>query len=414
MIYTSEQILFINNKKKENKTYPEISKEFTKKYGRPTNARAMKDTYIRYQNYSLDEITALCELKGKKSVENRNKTLAAQNSVLLNESLKYDDFVDSFLSIIPQLNFKMHKQIKIKSKKPTTRTLLAHISDTHIGVRVNKKELGGLNEFNPTICARRFAFYFRELVDYKPEHRDETDLVIVINGDEMAGIIHNQEHGVELMTNQFAQALSIFSQGISYCSQHFKSVTVHCTTGNHTRYMHKENKGRSLEQKWDSFSTNLYIALREVFKSYSNVNFNIPVTPYCTFKIFEHNFYATHGDTIISVGNVGKSINTASITNFINNLNSGFKDHISVFLMGHLHVNTFQTLNNGVELLINGTLSGLDAFAQGIGINHNNPSQQIFEVTKDHAVGDFRSVRLKQADGDKELDNIIEPMVDLF
>ena len=144
-------------------------------------------------------------------------------------------------------------------------------------------------------------------------------------------------------------------------------------------------------------------------KAHENVEFDIPTTPYALVDIQGHRFMVLHGDTVLTPGNVGKSIATESIKNKINDFNSGLDRDIDVIAMGHVHIPTFQTLNNGCELVINGSLSGLDEFAQSFGINKNFPTQQMFEVTPDFAVGDMRFVRVASADSMKELDNIVTP-----
>jgi hypothetical protein len=58
---------------------------------------------------------------------------------------------------------------------------------------------------------------------------------------------------------------------------------------------------------------------------------------------------------------------------------------------------------------VNGCLSGLDPYAVSIGIFDSNPTQQIFEVTEKHAVGDVRFIQVKSADKDAALDKIIKP-----
>jgi hypothetical protein len=60
-------------------------------------------------------------------------------------------------------------------------------------------------------------------------------------------------------------------------------------------------------------------------------------------------------------------------------------------------------------LVVNGCLSGLDPYAQSVGITTSNPTQEIFEMTTDHAVGDIRLIQVRDADGKKELDKIIKP-----
>ena len=236
--------------------------------------------------------------------------------------------------------------------------------------------------------------------------------MIAINGDTLQGIIHDQET-TPLMTTQFSAGLFLFSQAISYLAGHFNSVRVICTTGNHARFLHKQNKGRQSASKWDGFHTCLHVGLKYALKSHTNVSFELPVTPYALIDIQGHKYFITHGDTVVSPGNVGKSISTESIKNKINDLMAGL-GKIDVAVFGHVHVSCYTTLNNGTELVVNGTMSGIDPFAQSIGILKNNPCQQLFEITPDQAVGDMRFVRLKDADEEVELDNIIQPFSGKF
>ncbi len=60
-------------------------------------------------------------------------------------------------------------------------------------------------------------------------------------------------------------------------------------------------------------------------------------------------------------------------------------------------------------LVINGCLSGMDPFAQSIGIFESHPTQQLFEITDKHAVGDIRLIQVKSADHRDDLDEIITP-----
>lgn len=390
-------------------TWQEIADEFESFFGEKKTANAIKKTYRRYQHVEdLNDDLLLKNLQTTLTAKKRAAKLNKENTVILESELFKKDFFTELSAINSKSKINLTKPAKLQKKTKTPRTIVAHISDTHLGVKINKSEMGGINEFDPNIAARRFAFFFKTLAQYKSEHRDETDLVIVLNGDIFAGVIHGLESGVLPMSTQFAIGVRIFAQALSFISGHFKRIKIVGLTGNHDRYMHKDNKGRQTEQKWDSFATNLYVSLEEILKQHKNIEFEIPETPYALFKVQGHNFMATHGDTVINLGNPGKSINTESITKQINNFNAGLKHRIDVLMGAHVHKSTFQSLDNGADLVINGTLSGTDQFAQSIGILSNNPVQQIFEVTEKYKVGDMRFVRLAIADKDEKLDKIIK------
>ncbi len=313
-----------------------------------------------------------------------------------------------------------HKPVSFpRSTVKATRTLVACISDTHFGANVSKEEMHGLNEFNWTIASRRLACFMEQVANYKQDHRKETDLLIQLNGDIIAGLIHNPEGFVDLLATQFSGTLYLLTQAVTYAAQHFKSVRVICTPGNHGRNMAKADKGRATTNKWDSYETMIYLALKAVMSAqHKNVEVTVPESPYIVYKVQGHNIVQTHGDTVINVGNPGKSINMDSISNQINRLISSdlipAGEKVEVVCVGHVHVATAQLLDNGCMAIINGCLSGVDPFAQSIGIFSNNPTQLFFESTPDHAVGDIRMIQVKSADKQAKFDKIIKPFVGKF
>jgi len=325
-----------------------------------------------------------------------------------------EELAANLQEIVKTIDFKVHKPLaKAKGKgKPAERTIVAHLSDTHYGCNIDKSEMGGLNEYNWQIAARRSALFFQQIVNYKPQHRDQTEVVLLVNGDIIAGVIHNQEWFVDLLTTQFAGTLNILCQGISYLAQNFKKVRVVMTPGNHGRSMHKASTDRGTTHKYDSYETQIFIAVREVMKAKcANVEVEVPDSPFAIFKAQGHTYFVTHSDTVINVGNPGAALNMKSINNQINKLNAselGGDAKFDAVICGHIHTPTLQLMESGCMLVLNGCLSGLDPYALSIGIFDSNPTQQLFEATEKHAVGDVRFIQVKSADKDAQLDKIIE------
>jgi predicted MPP superfamily phosphohydrolase len=325
-----------------------------------------------------------------------------------------EEFLQSFKEVIEDQPLKIHSPTKLKkASKNKNRTIVVQVSDTHFGANIQASEMHGINEFNWTVASRRMALLAEQVVNYKPQYRKDSKLLIAINGDIIAGVIHDQEWFADLLAKQAAGTLKILIQFISFCAQHFEDVEVVMTSGNHGRSMHKGSKSRGTTHKWDSYETIIYSGVKYAVESKcKNVKCVIPETPYAVVDIQGHKFFQTHGDTVLNVGNPGSSINMRSINTQINKLNSSSlaQVHFAGIMVGHVHVQTVQLADNGTMLLINGTLSGADPYCQSIGIFSNEPTQMLFEVTKEHAVGDIRFIRLEDADGRSELDKIIEPL----
>lgn len=411
--YTDDQIKFILKLRKGGKSLKEITKEFNSTYNENKTPKAMESLIFRYEDIDFSYDSNIQNIK-QAFRDRKNKAKISKNyKEILEDSLSKEDFLSEFSKIMKETPLAVHKkQPKVPSKKKTKRAIIMHLSDTHFQAMIDEEELGGLNKYTEVEEARRLAFFTREVGEYKKKYRDETELYIVLNGDIGQGIIHDAE-STPVMTTQFAAMVHLLTQSISYLSNKFKKVNVITTPGNHLRFMHKSNKGRQTVQKWDGFHTITYIALKGALVNHKNVSFIIPKTPYVYTKILGHNFFITHGDTVITPGNVGKTINSENIKNKINDLKDSLGP-IDVIMMGHVHVATHQILNNSTHLVVNGCMSGVDGFAQSIGILHSIPVQQLFEVTEKAAVGDMRFVRLAEADKQKELDLIITPHVGKF
>jgi predicted phosphodiesterase len=350
---------------------------------------------------------------GALSTKSKGNFLKKKITKQVNDEYLKLEFLDAFKEEIRTQGIKVHPQSKIPKGKVgnKSRTTVVHISDTHFGANIEASEMHNVNEFNWTVASRRMALLAEQTVGYKPQYRADTELVIVINGDIIAGVIHNQEWFADLLARQTAGTLKILIQFISYTAKSFGKVRVVMTSGNHGRAMHKGSKDRGTTHKWDSYETMIYLGVKHAVEAKCpNVKCEIPETPYAIVDIQGHNFFITHGDTVINAGNPGSSLNMKSLNTQIMKLISSFKMPFAGVMLGHTHVSTVQTLDSSTKLLVNGTLSGADPYCQSIGIFSNNPEQTLFEVTKDHAVGDIRFIELTAADDRKELDKIIEPL----
>jgi predicted phosphodiesterase len=418
--YTEQEIQLILDLREKQKTWLEIAEKYNEAFpNTPKTPNAVRKAFNRYNDINFRDDHLSASLKQVKTAKMRASLLAKQNEAILSEVMTQEEFLEEVKDILGKNSVKTHKAVQFPKKGKIERTIVAHMSDTHVGAIVSTEEVHGMNTFNLTNAARRFAGFFRDLGDYKIEHRDETDLVICLNGDMLAGVIHDQEWGVERMSTQFSALLSYLVQGITYVAQKYKSVRVYGTAGNHDRYIHKVNAGRQTSMKWDSFVTNVYTALSHILAAkHKNVEVFQSEAPYIVFDVQGHTFCLTHGDTVFNIKNPGKSLNMESIIAKLNKFNVELAKKesktIDVLLIGHHHVATHQVLNDGTEVFVNGCLSGLDSFANGVGVFGSCPSQYILETTKKHPVGDIRNVKVSECDNDETLDEIIEPFKGKF
>jgi predicted phosphodiesterase len=318
------------------------------------------------------------------------------------------------------LNEKATKEyIKTVSKRElhdsTPRSICVALTDVHFGTHIDKEELGGKNEFNWNIAARRFGFIIEQLETYKMELRHlHEEVVFLLGGDLIGGIIHNQEGpDYDLITFQVNGALSYFIQAFEHIKAFYPKIRVVCQPGNHGRMMHKEDKGRALSQKYDSYENIIFFALAKYFEKDPKVSITVPKSPYAEVTVQGHRIYMTHGDGVFITGNPGKSINTEKIETQVHRINeeerSKNRQPFELFVFGHVHQAAHFQTNSGIQILINGSMIGTDSYAQGVGIMSNNPVQVMWEMNSKFSVGDSRWLFVAAADEDKRLENIIKP-----
>jgi hypothetical protein len=404
---TEAEVAYIVELKDKGFTWGEVAEKVTKKFGIQRTHDSVRNSYRRYSELENTPTSVIRNIKDAYRARKAKSVTAKDNKTLVENQIKQEDFLQEFESLLKKNKPILYKPSKTTSKKKTERVVVMHLSDMHFQAQIDAQEMGGLNKYGSAEEARRLALFTREVADYKLQHRAETELLIAINGDILQGVIHDLE-STPAITTQVSATMHLLGQSISYLSNYFKKVKVVCTSGNHERMMHKSNKGRQTRQKWDSYSTIVYAGLKMALASHKNVEFVVPETPYAYLKVLGHNFFITHSDTVLNIGYPGKSVDIQRAKNVINDLKEGIGD-IDVVLVGHVHVDCKNILPNGTVLMSNGSMSGIDEFALSLGITANNPTQQIFEVTPSHAVGDMRSIKLSSADKDKELEKIIRP-----
>jgi hypothetical protein len=291
-------------------------------------------------------------------------------------------------------------------KNPSKRIVNLMISDTHFGARLDGNELP--MPYTAVTEARRFAKIIAEARDYKPHYREHTHLNLLINGDIIEGLLLHDLRDGDPLTDQFAAALSMLSQGIGVLAACYPSVSVYWQSGNHDRNKLR-HPGRATSSKWDSIGTMLGYSVSMVCKPLVNVTFDIPQTPYCAVPIFDEWIFMTHGDTVLNVGNPGKSLNHLDIDRQMAAINLGrYGKKFSVFACGHVHIGVSVSLGSG-HLVINPPLVPSNGFAESLGYN-SICGQWLWESVPGYPVGDMRLLKVGIAeDEDESLEKIITP-----
>lgn len=354
------------------------------------------------------DLGSILKHKKQASYISKLETRVGQSELIKKE---ITDSINKLIQPIPKL------KSSVKSKKNTgKREIVAMLNDTHYGLNVDAEEIDGLNAFSWTEACRRTAFFTNEVANYKLHARKETQkLHLILNGDLLAGLIHGlASKTLDLYIHQVNGALHILTNVITHLSNHFDEIEVHGIGGNHEELPHKREGGHRVTQEhYDNFINAVFYSLSVVFKNNKHISFNIPKTPYLFFNLPAGRAMVCHGHNMFSkaLGNPGKSINVKLLTNEIREFNVGEqlkgREPVKLVLFGHTHSYAHFITNDGVEVYVAPSLSGLDAYAHQLNINTNFIGQVVFESTKEFILGDSRLIRLKQADSDSEMDKII-------
>lgn len=379
------------------------SNHFVKKLG---GIDLIKKTYFPFEEKDL---ASIAEMKNQTKYINKLEE-AAGNKALFQKTLI--DAIDKNLKPLPR-----PKTVKFKKEKDENKTtIVSMLNDTHYGLKIDKDEIDNLNSFSWVEACRRTAFTVKKTINFKKHRKNQyRKLHLVLNGDLLAGIIHGtKSQTLELWIHQVNGGTNILTNAIHQYSQEFNEVVVSCVGGNHEELPHKREGGHRVTQEhYDNFSNSMFYALSVAFRNYSNVSFDIPKTPYLFLDLPAGRAGVFHGHNLFSkaLGNPGKAINVKGLTDSIRDFNAGElgkgRDPLKLVLFGHTHCHFHFITNDGVEVYGAPSLSGLDGFAHQLTINSNFIGQVVFESTKDFILADARLIRLKSADKDSSLDNII-------
>lgn len=301
------------------------------------------------------------------------------------------------------------KQYTGKKHKKHKRMANVVVSDTHFQSLLDPLEVP--KQYHALQESRRFGKVAQQVADFKPQYRDDTKLIIHLLGDLIQGQLHDPRDGAPLAT-QFAACVHYLTQFVLFCAQHYPSVEVYGTPGNHGRNLFR-HKDRAVNQKWDSIETMVYIAVKQaaLASGVKNVIFNIGKRPYYTVQLFDNTGFFTHGDTVFKPGFPGKSIDTKGAFQQICRWNStrdvGGPFHL--FVTGHVHFGSITHMPAGVVMMTNGCLVPPDAYSLSIGASDVTCGQYLFESVEGHVVGDQRFIRVDDADTNSDYNNYILP-----
>ena len=262
-------------------------------------------------------------------------------------------------------------------------------SDWHYGEVVRPEEIGGVNEFNADVAAARITRLVDTTIDLCFNHmgvatKNYPGIVVMLGGDMLSGDIHEELFATHDRTTQqcINDLTDLIASALERMADAFGRVFVPCVVGNHGRASRKPRmKGRI----FTSHEWNIYCNLERYFKRDDRVRFLIPEETDAYFKVYNHRFLLTHGDSLGVKGGDGIIGAIGPITRGslkVARSEAQIGRDFDTIVMGHWHQMLW--LPGGI---VNGALKGYDEYARlAMRAPYSRPSQALWFVHPEHGI----------------------------
>ena len=288
---------------------------------------------------------------------------------------------------------------------PLKRSVCLLLSDLHIGADLSGRD--NPENFGPVEEARRLEYIMRQAIDYKPQYREDSELVLMLNGDNIDGLLlHDFRDGAPLVEQKIAWQC-YHERMIGEFARAFPRVRVFCQPGNHGRDKIR-HPGRATSSKWDGHETMMYYGLRRACASLPNVSFDIQFRAVTKIDLHGSWFGLSHGDTEVKLGDPDTKAkdNLAALDKI--NATRLYGVEFAGWGFGHFHKPRY--LPARPRVLFNGALIPPNGHARGAGYIGEAQGQWVWESVEGYPIGDVRFIEVgKSQDNDERLGTIVKP-----
>lgn len=301
--------------------------------------------YKEYTQKTSDELNELIELKKekKKMVEHRRELNRS-----ITELSRMENLIDIFEEHLEKRERVSFKKNKTKTNKKNKREGVIYISDVHYGIKVENE----LNKYNNEIAEKSFNQLLEDSINVIKLHSLKK-VFVLLGGDLVSGIIHTNLR-LQQTEDVISQVLGVADLIEEFCINLEKTgveVEIVGTIGNHSRVMADKNLSLSSE----NFE-------RIIFKQLEKVGFKVKQeSDTLVFKVAKNNVIALHGHQTSPAKAFEYCIKRKGVIP-------------KAILMAHFHSDT--RLDNGCNVIINGSMVGIDDYALEKGYN-SQPHQKI-------------------------------------
>jgi len=287
----------------------------------------------------------------------------------IKDSSKKELIIDAIrdnTSAIPRVTRINHKTTSRDTRRRGTKpqTMVAPLTDTHVGDRVTFDQTTGINEYNVDIFNKRLYGWTEQIIllaNYRRNIADVDELVIPMLGDMVSGDIHEElaRTNIGNCMEQMMNGAFLISQSLMALSQHFRKIRVAGVVGNHGR-MTRKIPSKDKHMDWDHM---LYQWVAAFCVEQTNIEFHIPKNFSTIINVANRNILIMHGDSISGGGT------SASFTRMVGQMRGmqqqnqswGDVQRFDDIMIGHFHRIDEYDIGTGA-MYICGTMKGSDEF----------------------------------------------------
>ena len=340
-----------------------------------------KQVPLRYATVEKDYLEAA---KMKRTLK-QDRTALLQQEKKRNLEANYKEALTTIAALEAEVAAikKLKKSSAVHEIKPSANkgqdeaTVVACLTDVHIGATVLPGQVQGLNEYNIAVAKSRVDQFFRKVARLADKERQDVvinELVLFLGGDIIDGALHLDT----IMSNEISEpmkqaviAQDLIESGLKFLEGKFKRITIVCKDGNHGRVTnkihHSSRTGNSLE--WYMYY-NLAARLPH-FNWLIEEGLHTYLTLYAGHP-GQRTLRFHHGDTI-SFGGVNGFYTYLNRRRYQWNI----AKPADIDVLGHLHCYTATK-----RFVVNGSVVGYNPFAISLGAEYEPAMQALFLVDR--------------------------------
>ena len=235
----------------------------------------------------------------------RNKQLEAQLKEIQKDNLTAQDMRKFVLGLATETPEPPNWLVKTGAKSTSGVTGVPSTiwSDWHLGERVDKAQVNGINECDLQIAEARIRRLVGRTIDLCRNHMtNPTYPGIVVNliGDIVSGIIHPElaeTNDLELNPT-ILWAVNIITWALQRMADAFDKVFVACAPGNHGREWDRKPRAKNYVFRNADWLVYCLVEMRLRDLGDRRIQLSIPDTGEALYRVYHHRYMAVHGDDL--------------------------------------------------------------------------------------------------------------------